>query len=167
MIPWAGIVAMSSMKEEDAGFADFAKKRGASPVRPGSGSPLLHGRLTKAILGAFYAVHTELGYGFLEAVYSNALVVLLRAAGLKVEREASFQVVFHNHLIGSYRADIVVDSRVIVEVKTAGAILPVNKAQLLNYLRASGLQVGLLLNFGGSAEFTRVVSTRNSPRPPA
>jgi GxxExxY protein len=125
----------------------------------------LHGRLTDAVIGAFYSVHTELGYGFLEGVYSNALVVLLQSAGLPVEREVSFEIVFHNHNIGTYRADLIVDSRVIVEVKATRIILPAYKAQLLNYLRASGLQVGLLLNFGESAEFARVVSTRSVPRP--
>jgi GxxExxY protein len=125
----------------------------------------LHGHLTDAVIGAFYSVHTELGYGFLEGVYSNALVVLLQSAGLPVEREVSFEIVFHNHNIGTYRADLIVDSRVIVEVKATRIILPAYKAQLLNYLRASGLQVGLLLNFGESAEFARVVSTRSAPRP--
>jgi GxxExxY protein len=152
------------MTKEDADFADCAEGRGVFPARPSSGSRLLHGRITEAILGAFYAVHTELGFGFLEAVYSNALVVLLRAAGVTVEREVKFEVVFHNQVIGTYRADLVVENRVIVEVKTARTVLPIYKAQLLNYLRASGLRVGLLLNFGESAEFTRVVSTRSAPR---
>jgi GxxExxY protein len=76
-----------------------------------------------------------------------------------------FEIVFHNRNIGTYRADLIVASSVIVEVKATRTILPAYKAQLLNYLRASGLRVGLLLNFGESAEFTRVVSTRGAPRP--
>jgi GxxExxY protein len=155
------------MKKEDADFADCAEGRGVSPVRPASHARLLHGRLTEVILGAFYAVHTELGHGFLEAVYSNALVVLLRTAGMTVEREVSFEIVFHKHLIGTYRADLVVESRIIVEIKATRAILPVFRAQLLNYLRASTLQVGLVLNFGESTEFTRVVNSRGAPRPSA
>jgi GxxExxY protein len=150
------------MGKEDA---DYAEERGALPARPASGARLLHGHLTDAVIGAFYSVHTELGYGFLERVYSNALVVLLQAAGLPVEREVSFEIVFHNHNIGTYRADLIVDSRVIVEVKATRIILPAYKAQLLNYLRASGLRVGLLLNCGESAEFARVVSTWSAPRP--
>jgi GxxExxY protein len=161
----ARIVAVSGMKKEDADFADCAEGRGVSPVRRASGSRLLHGRLTDAILGAFYAVHTELGFGFLEAVYSNALVVLLTAAGLTVDREVSFDIVFHNNKIGTYRADLVIQKRIIVEVKATRTILPVYQAQLLNYLRASGLQVGLVLNFGESAESTRVVNSRSTPRP--
>jgi GxxExxY protein len=163
----AGNSSLSRMKKEDADFADCAEERGVSPVRPASHARLLHGRLTQVILGAFYAVHTELGYGFLEAVYSNALVVLLRGAGLKVEREVSFEIVFHNHLIGTYRADLIVESKVIIEVKNTRTILPLYKSQLLNYLRASGLQVGLVLSFGESAEFTRVVNSRSAPRPSA
>jgi GxxExxY protein len=155
------------MEKADAECADFAEGRGASRVRRPGGARLLHGQLTDAILGAFYAVHTELGHGFLESVYSNALAVLLDAATLRIDREVPFQVMFHGHLIGLYRADFVVQSSVVVEVKANRTILPAHKAQLLNYLRASGLQVGLLLNFGQSAEFTRVVSTRSAPRPSA
>jgi GxxExxY protein len=153
------------MKKEDAEYADCAEGRGALPARRASGARLLHGHLTDAIIGAFYSVHTELGYGFLEGVYSNALVVLLQAANLPVEREVSFEIVFHNRNIGTYRAGLIVASSVIVEVEATRTILPAYKAQLLNYLRASGLRVGLLLNFGESAEFTRVVSTRSAPRP--
>jgi GxxExxY protein len=153
------------MGKEDADCADYAEGRGASRVRQPGGARLLHGQLTDAILGAFYAVHTELGHGFLESVYSNALAVLLDAARLRIDREVPFQVMFHGHLIGLYRADFVVQSSVVVEVKANRTILPAHKAQLLNYLRASGLRVGLLLNFGESAEFKRVVSTRSAPRP--
>jgi GxxExxY protein len=76
--------------------------------------PLLHGDVTQTILGAFYAVHTELGVGFLEAVYANALTVLLRNAGLRVDREVSYDVVFHGVRVGRYRADMVVEGKVIV-----------------------------------------------------
>ena len=155
------------MGKEDAEYADYADGRGTFSVRQRGGATLLHGHLTQAILGAFYAVHSELGHGFLENVYSNALAVLLDAARLRIDREVPFQVMFHGHLIGSYRADFVVESKVIVEIKSNRTILAAHKSQVLNYLRASGLRVGLLLNFGESAEFARVVSTRSAPRPSA
>lgn len=124
---------------------------------------LLHREITGVILGAFYAVHSELGYGFLEAVYANALTVLLGTAGLQVGREVPFEIVFHGHIVGCYRADLVVESKVVVEVKAGRAIDPFHTAQLLNYLRASRLEVGLLLNFGPSAQFKRVISSARSP----
>lgn len=130
--------------------------RGGS--RPGGGS-LLHGKLTGTILGAFYSVHTDLGFGFLESVYRNALAIILHKAGLNVEREAPFEIWFRSHLVGIYRADLVVDSKVIVEVKSAREIIRAHTAQLLNYLKASGLAVGLILNFGETATFKRVIST--------
>ena len=134
--------------------------------RPGGGS-LLHGKLTGTILGAFYSVHTELGFGFLESVYRNALAILLHKAGLNVEREAPFEIFFHSHRVGIYRADLVVESKVIVEVKSAREIIRAHTAQLLNYLKASGLEVGLILNFGETATFKRVISTRRkSVAPP-
>ncbi|MGH7559724.1 MAG: GxxExxY protein, partial [Gemmatimonadales bacterium] len=117
----------------DADAADSAE-------RPGG---LLHRNTTGAILGAFYAVHSELGFGFLEAVYGNALVVVLEQARLKVQRQVSFEIVFHGRSVGTYRADLIVESRVIVEIKAGRAIIPQHAAQLLNYLKASGLQVGL------------------------
>ena len=115
-------------------------------------------------MGAFYSVYSELGSGFLEAVYANALTVLLLRAGLRVEREVPFEIVFHGQSIGRYRADMVVESLVVVEIKAGRCIIKQHTAQLLNYLRASRLKVGLLLNFGTTAEFRRVVCTRNTPR---
>lgn len=120
----------------------------------------LHGDLTRMIIGAFYAVHSKLGAGFLENVYSNALAVMLRKAGIHVEREVPFELFFEGVSVGVYRADLVVASSVIVETKTANAIDARHKAQLLNYLRVSGLEVGLVLNFSHKAEFKRIALTR-------
>jgi GxxExxY protein len=119
---------------------------------------------TRVIIGAFYALHTELGFGFLEAVYSNGLAVLLRNAGYRVDREVEFKIEFHGKIIGRYRADLIVQDKVVVEVKCALALNSMHSAQLLNYLRASGLQVGLVLNFGHSATIKRVVSTPREGR---
>ena len=141
---------------QDADYADGAEGRGdGNKVSP----CLVHHDLTKVIIGAFYSVHTELGHGFLEPVYANAVALLLRRAGFRVEREVPFDIVFHGETIGRYRADLVVESKVVVETKAARAINQAHAAQVLNYLRASQLEVGLLLNLGPKAEFRRVVST--------
>ena len=117
--------------------------------------------LTNLIIGAGFEVHNVLGAGFLEAVYANALTVELRRRGVAVDRNVAFEVVYRGVSVGRYVADFVVDRRVIVETKVAKAIDPVHRAQVSNYLRASGLEVGLVLNFGSSVQFKRVVA---SPR---
>ena len=142
----------------DAESADRAELRGAASKRQGR-TELLDREVSRVILGAFYAIHTELGFGFLEAVYANALTVLLTSAGLRVERQVPFEIGYRGPLIGTYRADLVVASRIIVEVKSARKLVPQHAAQLLNYLRASRLQLGLLLNLGEKADFKRVVWT--------
>ena len=124
-----------------------------------TGEHLVHESLTGTILGAFFATHSYFGHGFLEPVYANAVALLLRRADLRVEREVPFDVEFHGKIIGRYRADLVVESKVIVETKAARVVNPAHTAQLLNYLRTANLDVGLLLNFGLKAEFRRVVST--------
>ena len=120
---------------------------------------LLHGETTDKVLGAFFAAHSELGSGFLEAVYKKAVCVLLRSGGLQVEREVPYEIIFHGELVGTYKADLIVDRKVVVEVKTGRLIDPTHIAQVRNYLRVSKLQVGLLLNFGPSAEFKRLIAT--------
>ncbi len=108
----------------------------------------LHSRVTEKILGAFFDVYNELGFGFLESVYVESLAIDLRAQGLQVDREMSVPVWFRNQLVGTFRADLVVERVVIVELKAARALDPSHEAQLLNYLRATEIEVGLLLNFG-------------------
>lgn len=136
--------------------------RPTEPTKQGGGNKLIHGDLTDAIIGAMYAIDTELGYGFLERVYKNAMSVLLRRTGMRAERESPFEIIFMGEQIGFYRADLIVESKVVVEVKTGNFIDPAHVLQLRNYLKASGLQVGLLLNFGPHPEFKRIVWT---PRP--
>ncbi|HTK53048.1 MAG TPA: GxxExxY protein [Gemmatimonadaceae bacterium] len=119
-----------------------------------------HGRLTNQIIGGIFEVHNVLGSGFLESVYANALTFELGLRGVPVERNVPFEVMYRGESVGRYVADLVVDGKVIVETKVAKAIDPVHRAQLLNYLRASGLEVGLVVNFGRSAQFKRVVWTR-------
>ena len=123
--------------------------------------------LTERIIGIFFAVYNELGYGFLESVYENALCIALREAGLDVTRQVPFVVEFHGQIVGDYRADLIVGGRVILEIKAIQALGNAQEAQLLNYLKASQLEVGLLLNFGPKAEFKRKVLSTKNPRPSA
>lgn len=104
--------------------------------------------LTGKILGAAFAVHNDLGAGFLERVYSNVLVVELGQTGLPCEREVPSKVKYRNIMVGDYCADIVVEKRVLVELKACAGLDSVYEAQILNYLKASGIRVGLLMNFG-------------------
>jgi len=104
--------------------------------------------LTKKIIGCAFAVSRTLGHGFLEAVYKNALAVELTAAGLSFQKERIFPVHYRDEKVGNYVADLVVNGSIIVELKVVDNLLATHSAQTLNYLRASNLPVGLLLNFG-------------------
>ena len=135
-----------------------AEKRRSDAENRGE-DPLLHRDLTEAIIGAFHAVHSKLGIGFLERVYANALAVMLRKAGFHAAREVPFEVFFEGVSVGFYRADIVVESTIVVETKVARMIVDEHKLQLLNNLKASKLEVGLVLNFARKPEFRRVVAS--------
>jgi GxxExxY protein len=139
---------------------DYAEGRGNGVRR--NTVELVHGEVTEAAIGAFFAVHTELGYGFLEGVYRNALQVVFQRRGLRAEREVPYDVMFQGHVVGRYKADLVVEGRVVIEVKAERTINPNHLVQLRNYLKASGLEVGLLLNFGRSAEFKRLILQTNA-----
>jgi len=104
-----------------------------------------HSEITEIILGCSFDVMNELGIGFLESVYKNALVIALREKGLKVEVEKRFQVIFRGQKIGLYIANLVVGETVVVELKCCEKILPEHQAQTINYLKASGVFVGLLV----------------------
>jgi GxxExxY protein len=118
---------------------------------------LLHAEITAAILKAFYHVYNTLGYGFLEKVYENALKITLRKCGLSVTQQQPIKVHFEGEEIGEYFADLVVEEKVIIELKAAEAICSAHESQLLNYLKATEIEVGMLLNFGPKAEFRRKV----------
>jgi GxxExxY protein len=113
--------------------------------------------ITGQIIDAAYTVHNKLGYGFLEKVYHNSLVIELRKRNLLVEPEKPVEVNYDGQVVGEYFADIVVDNKVIVEVKATDKHNPVFEAQLLNYLKATGLEVGLVINFGTSVNVKRMV----------
>jgi GxxExxY protein len=118
---------------------------------------LIHGDLTDKIIKSFYHVYNTLGYGFLEKVYENALALTLRNQGLTVHHQQPITVRFEGAVVGEYFADLIVDGKVIIELKAADVIAKQHEAQLLNYLRASDIEVGVLLNFGPEAKFKRKV----------
>ena len=112
--------------------------------------------LTEKIIGCFYSVYNELGPGFLESVYSRSLQLALEQAGLKVEREVEINVHFRSQLVGVFKADLIVENKVILELKSARAIDSMHESQLLNYLRATNIEIGLLFNFGPKPQFRRL-----------
>jgi len=116
---------------------------------------LIHQDKTEAIIGAFYAVYNTLGHGFLEKVYENALAYELKKRGVHVEQQLPIKVFYDSLVVGEYFADIVVDDAVIIELKAAEQISDKHIIQLLNYLRATKFEVGLVLNFGPEARFRR------------
>ena len=119
----------------------------------------MHAEVTQEIIRAFFDVHGILGYGFTESVYQRAIPILLARRGVNSEREFPVAVTFLGERVGDYRADLVVEGKVIVEMKVADKIVPVHEMQLLNYLKATGIQVGLILNFGPKPSFRRLVFT--------
>ena len=116
-----------------------------------------HKTLTAAIISIFYKVYNALGYGFLEKVYGNALVIELHNAGLEALTQAPIRVHYDKQIVGEYFIDILVESCVVVEIKAAKKLSKDHEAQLLNYLKASEIEVGLLLNFGPKPEIKRKV----------
>lgn len=116
---------------------------------------MLHSSLTEQILKCFYDVYNLLGSGFQEKVYENAIAFYMRQNGLTVVQQSPIQVYFLNQIVGEYFADIVVNDLVIVELKAVAALNAQHEAQLLNYLKATRFEVGLLLNFGPKPDFKR------------
>ena len=120
-------------------------------------SSILHKELTGSILKLFYEVYNELGYGFLEKVYQNALYNELKNNGFKVESQKQIKVYYKNIEVGEYYADLIVNDKVILELKATEAITEAHEFQLLNYLKSTNIEVGLLLNFGKKPEFCRKI----------
>ncbi|MCP4405376.1 MAG: GxxExxY protein [bacterium] len=116
-----------------------------------------HWELTEKVIGMFFDVYNELGYGFSEKVYENAFVIALRERGLKVEQQKELLVHFRGHVVGRYIVDILVNDIVIVELKSVKRLMPEHEAQLMNYLKATEIEVGLLMNFGPEAKFKRKI----------
>ncbi len=117
----------------------------------------LHSETTQKILGVFFDVYNELGGGFLESVYQQALRIALVQAGLRVAAEVSVPVYFRGEIVGNFRADLIVNSVVLLELKAVSAFDREHEGQILHYLRATTLEVGLLLNFGPRAQSKRFI----------
>jgi len=109
---------------------------------------LKHGDITRAVIGCAFAVMKELGAGFLESVYEQAMLLALREKGLSAAAQQPIQVFFRGRPVGDFYADILVEGKVVVELKTVRELAPEHEAQVINYLNATGLEVGLLINFG-------------------
>jgi len=121
----------------------------------------LHQKITSKIISAFYNVYNTLGYGFLEKVYENSLEIELKKIGFKVEKQYPIDVYYDNINVGKYFADLVVEEKVILELKAAESICQEHEFQLINYLKATDFEIGLLLNFGKKPEFKRKIFTNN------
>lgn len=118
---------------------------------------MLHEEITGKIIHAFYRVYNALGYGFLEKVYENAMAIELRRTGLKVEVQKDIRVLYESQTVGEYFADLFVDDKIIVELKAAKTLADEHEAQLINYLKATRTEIGLLFNFGRKPEFRRKI----------
>ena len=119
-----------------------------------------HTKITEQIIKAYYTVYNTLGYGFLEKVYENAMVIELHKLGLGVKKQQNIKVFYDNQEVGDYYSDLLVEEKVIVELKAAKNLCEEHEAQLLNYLKATDVEVGLLLNFGKEAQLKRKVFSK-------
>lgn len=117
----------------------------------------LHSDLTGKILKSFFNVYNTIGFGFPEKIYENALIIEFKKAELSYEKQKSIRVYYENEIIGSYFADLIVEDKVIIELKAVEMIIAQHEVQLVNYLRATSVEVGLLLNFGPEPQYKRKV----------
>ena len=118
---------------------------------------ILYKELTDKVIKCFYNVYDELRGGFLESVYEDALMIELEYSGLSAENQKPLNVFYKNELVGEFRADIVVEGKILIEIKAVNNLLPIHEAQLLNYLKATGIKIGLLVNFGSRLDFRRKI----------
>jgi GxxExxY protein len=122
---------------------------------------ILHKEITDAIINSFYTVYNSLGHGFLEKVYENAMVHELIKRGLNVATQVPIKVYYDGQLVGEYFADLLVEKQVIIELKASENLCLEHEAQLLNYLKSTHIEIGLLLNFGSEPKFKRKIFTNN------
>lgn len=125
---------------------------------------LKHKELTETIIGVFFEVYNELGHGFLESVYEKAFEFALKAKGLDVKCQIEVPVWFRGHTVGDFTADVLVEKKVLLELKAVRTLDSAHEAQLLNYLRATEIEVGLLFNFGIKPEFKRLAFDNSRKR---
>ncbi len=121
---------------------------------------LIHSQITQKILRAYFNVYNNLGYGFLEKLYENALMIELKYLGLNVIQQKPIKVCYQNIIIGEYFADLMIENKVICELKATTQLNEFHEIQLVNYLKATDIEVGLLLNFGQKPEYVRKVFTK-------
>lgn len=126
---------------------------------------LLHQDLTEKIIHAFYTVYNTLGYGFLEKVYEKSMCIELKKLGLKVDEQKNIKVNYSGYEVGDYFADIIANDLIIIELKAAESLCEEHEAQLINYLRATNIEVGLLINFGKKPEFRRKIFMNQNKNP--
>lgn len=122
---------------------------------------LLHQSITNTILKVYYEVYNELGHGFLKKVYQNAMYFELKARGLIVESQKEIKVYFKQQLVGEYYSDLIVENKAIIELKATEVLMNAHVAQTINYLKATPIEIGMLLNFGSEPEFKRLIYTNN------
>lgn len=120
-----------------------------------------HQELTKSIIGIYYNVYNELGFGFLEKVYHKSLLIELKRNGYKIDSEKKVNVYYKNEIVGEYIPDIIINNSVIVELKCVEHLTDIHENQLLNYLKATDCEVGLILNFGKDPQFIRKIFTND------
>jgi GxxExxY protein len=125
---------------------------------------MIEEELTGRIIRTFYTVFNGLGYGFLESIYHNAMIIELLKDDLKVETEKPIAVYYSERVVGTFAADLVVENKIILELKAKEKILAAHEAQLINYLRATDIEIGLLLNFGRTPEFKRKYFSNENKR---
>ncbi len=118
---------------------------------------LKHADVTEKIIGIFYDVYNELGYGFLECIYEESLTIALHQAGLTANRQIPLPVWFRGHKVGEFRADVLVENCVLLELKAARSLDAAHEAQLLHYLKSTEVEIGMLLNFGTRPQFRRLI----------
>jgi GxxExxY protein len=130
---------------------------------------LKHADLTSAILRAFFDVYNELGHGFLESVYENALTLVLKERGFRVDNQLPVPVWYRGTKVGEFRADMLIEGKVFLEIKAVRSIDRAHEAQLMNYLRATHVEIGFVLNFGLEAQFKRMAfhNSRKAHYPPS
>ena len=116
-----------------------------------------HEQITEKIIQAFYKVYNTLGYGFLEKVYENAMFIELVAMGFKVEKQKKILVYYFGSIVGDYNADLIIENTITVELKANECLVEENENQLINYLKATNIEVGLLLNFGKKPQIKRKI----------
>ncbi|MBA3889476.1 MAG: GxxExxY protein [Gemmatimonadaceae bacterium] len=126
---------------------------------------LFERELTHRVIGTFYDVYNELGYGFLESVYARSMMLELERRGFKVAAQVPAEVRYSGEVVGMFRADLVVESRLVLQLKASKSLGPADEMQVLNYLRATDLELGLLLHFGPRPAFRRLIATRSAPLP--